>query len=128
MEDLEEAVKKGVDIKVLMREPGSLSSDDATKQNKNLAALKEILGDDAQIKYSPEVESRGCVMDHELGGKALFLVEEEGVPFFLREAAVTSHPGVVKALGSMFLLKWNKFMPSRCCFTIWPQPKKYWKI
>jgi len=106
-EDLEEAVGKGVDIKVLMRKPDSLSSDDASKQGMNLAALKEVLGGDAQIKYSPEVEIRGCVVDHEVGGKALFLVEEEGVPFFLREAAVTSHPGVVKALGSMLILKWK---------------------
>jgi hypothetical protein len=34
-------------------------------------------------------------------------VEEEGVPLFLREAALTSHPGVVSALGSMFELKWK---------------------
>jgi hypothetical protein len=106
-EDLGEAVSKGVDIKVLMREPGSLSSDDAAKQNRNLVVLKEVLGEDAQIKYSHEVEIRGCVMDHKVGGRALFLVEEEGVPFFLREAAVTSHPGVVKALGSMLMLKWK---------------------
>ncbi len=106
-EDLEEGVSKGVDIKVLMREPGSLSDDDAAKQKVNLLALKDVLGEGAQIKYSPEVEIRGCVMDHELGGRALFLVEEEGVPFFLREAALTSHPGVVKALGSMLMLKWK---------------------
>jgi sugar-specific transcriptional regulator TrmB len=106
-EDLEEAVGKSVDIKVLMRKPDSLSSDDAFKQGMNLAALNEVLGGDAQIKYSPEVEIRGCVVDHEVGGKALFLVEEEGVPFFLREAAVTSHPGVVKALGSLLMLKWK---------------------
>lgn len=106
-EDLEEAVEKSVDIKVIMRKPDSLSSNDASKQDANLTALKEVLGGDAQIKYSPEVEIRGCVVDHEVGGKALFLVEEEGVPFFLREAAVTSHPGVVKALGSMLMLKWK---------------------
>jgi hypothetical protein len=90
-----------------MREPGSLSSSDAAKQEENLAALKEVLGGDAMIKYSPQVEIRGCVIDHETGGRALFLVEEEGVPFFLREAAVTSHPGLVQALGSMLMLKWK---------------------
>ena len=37
----------------------------------------------------------------------LFLVEEEGVPFFLREAAITSHPGVVKGLAGMFDLQWR---------------------
>jgi len=106
-DDLGEAVRKGVDIKVLMRAPSTLSSDDAAKQDENLAALKEVLGGDAKIQYSPEVEIRGCVIDHETGGRALFLVEEEGVPFFLREAAVTSHPGLVQALGSMLILKWK---------------------
>jgi len=46
------------------------------------------------------------VIDPEAGGRALFLVEEVGVPFFLREAAITSHPGVVKGLANMFELNW----------------------
>jgi len=106
-DDLQEAVTKGVDIKVLMRKSSSLSEDDAAKQEKNLEALKEILGDPSRIRYSDAVEIRGCIIDPEMEGKALFLVEEEGVPHFLREAALTAHPGVAKALGSMFELKWR---------------------
>ncbi|MGW8179570.1 MAG: hypothetical protein ACWGQW_12555, partial [bacterium] len=102
-----EAVAKGVDVKILMRKSSSLSADDASKQEKNLEALKEILGDSVKVRFSDAVEIRGCIIDPDIGGKALFLVEEEGVPHFLREAALTSHPGVAKALGSMFELKWR---------------------
>jgi hypothetical protein len=59
------------------------------------------------VRFSNKVEIRGCVIDPEVAGRALFLVEEEGVPFFLREAALTSHPGVAQALGTMFNLKWS---------------------
>ncbi len=106
-EELLEAVAKGVDVKILMRRPGSLSPEDASKQEQNLKALNELLGGKVQIRYSDAVEIRGCVIDPELGGRAIFLVEEEGVPHFLREAALTAHPGVAKALGSMFELKWR---------------------
>ena len=106
-DELQEAVTKGVNIQILMRKSSSLSEDDAMKQEKNLESLKEILGDPSHIRYSDTVEIRGCIIDPEIGGKALFLVEEEGVPHFLREAALTSHPGVAKALGSMFELKWR---------------------
>jgi sugar-specific transcriptional regulator TrmB len=106
-DELQEAIDKGVDIKVLMRKSDSLRADDVLKQEKNLYALKELLGDSSRIRCSDAVEIRGCIIDPEIGGKALFLVEEEGVPHFLREAALTSHPGVAKALGSMFELKWR---------------------
>lgn len=106
-DDLQEAVTNGVDIRVIMKKPDSLKPGDARKQNENIVYLREILGADAKIKFSPEVEIRGAIMDPDFGGRALFLVEEEGIPFFLREAALTNHPGVVKALGSMFDLKWQ---------------------
>jgi HTH-type transcriptional regulator, sugar sensing transcriptional regulator len=106
-DDLKEAVSNGVDIRVIMRKPDSLSPEDAMKQNENIVGLREILGADAKLRYSPEVEIRGVIMDPEFEGRALFLVEEEGIPFFLREAALTNHPGVVKALASMFDLKWQ---------------------
>jgi sugar-specific transcriptional regulator TrmB len=106
-DELQEAVNNGVDIRVIMRKPNSLKPDDALKQNENLVGLRETLGDKAQIRFSPEVEIRGAIMDPGSDGRALFLVEEEGVPFFLREAALTNHPGVVNALASMFDLKWQ---------------------
>ena len=106
-DELQEAISKGVDVKVLMRKSSSLSDQDAIKQAMNIEALRVVLDDPSKIKCSDAVEIRGCIIDPEIGGKALFLVEEEGVPHFLREAALTSHPGVAKALGSMFELKWR---------------------
>jgi len=80
---------------------------DAARQQASLKALQEEFGDSISVRYSRKVEIRGCIVDYDAEGKALFLVEEEGVPLFLREAAITFHPGVAKALGSMFLLKWR---------------------
>lgn len=106
-DELVGAVERGVDVRMLMRKPGSLNSDDASKQKETLAELKELLGDGFKVHFSDEVEIRGCIIDYDTGGKALFVVEEEGVPLFLREAALTAHPGVAKALGSMLDLKWR---------------------
>lgn len=105
--DLFDASKRGVIIKILMRSGSSLIHDDIKKRNINIIQLNEVLQDTLQIRFSREVHIRGCIIDSNLEGKALFLVEEEGVPFFLREAAITSHPGVVKGLANMFNLKWR---------------------
>lgn len=101
------AKERGVDIRVLMRKPSSLSAEDAKKQQLTLSAMKDLLDGNVQIRFSDVVEIRGCVIDPYSNGKAIFLVEEEGVPYFLREAALTAHPGVARALGSMFDLKWR---------------------
>jgi hypothetical protein len=90
-----------------MRKPTSLSQDDAHKQKATIKKLRKILKKNQKIRFSDEVEIRGCVIDPYSKGKAIFLVEEVGVPLFLREAALTTHPGVTKALGSMFDLKWR---------------------
>jgi len=104
--ELRDALERGVEVKILMRNPSSLNQKDSAKQREILAELR-LLGEGLEIRFSDEVEIRGCIIDPDTGGKALFLVEEEGVPLFLREAAVTAHPGVAKALGSMFKLKWH---------------------
>jgi len=106
-DELVEASERGVDLRILMRKPSSLSQGDLSKQEQTIGYIRELLGENIQIRYSDAVEIRGCIIDPDANGKAIFLVEEEGVPFFLREAALTAHPGVAKALGSMFDLKWR---------------------
>ena len=106
-EDLLDALARGVKARILMRSPASLSEPDREKQRKVIEELRSVLRGGYEIRFSEEVEIRGCIVDPRGDGKAIFLVEEEGVPFFLREAALTSHPGVVKALGAMFDLKWR---------------------
>ncbi|MCK4318363.1 hypothetical protein KAW53_06330 [Candidatus Bathyarchaeota archaeon] len=106
-EDLADALERGVSVKILMRSSESLSESDREKQDAILGAMGATFEDGYEVRFSDEVEIRGCVVDPEDGGRALFLVEEEGVPFFLREAALTFHPGVAQALGAMFDLKWR---------------------
>jgi len=104
---LVDAHSRGVSVRILMRVPGTLSESDRSKQRKALERLGEYFDDGLSVRFSDKVEIRGCIIDPEGAGRALFLVEEEGVPFFLREAALTSHPGVARALGTMFSLKWS---------------------
>lgn len=106
-EDLAEATKRDVKIRVLMFSRESLNSEEAEKRDKSISNMIEILGDLVEIRVTEDVLIRGCIVDPETDGKALFLVEERGVPQFLREAAITSHPGVVKGLDNLFDLKWR---------------------
>lgn len=105
--DLVDACGRRVNVRILMRAPETLSESDQAKQRRALERLGGYLDDGLSIRFSDKVEIRGCIIDPEEAGRALFLVEEEGVPFFLREAAMTSHPGVARALGTMFSLKWS---------------------
>jgi sugar-specific transcriptional regulator TrmB len=105
--ELIDASKRGAQIKFLMRSEISLEKADIIKRNKNVMEIHKMLKENYEIRYSDEVHIRGCTIDPEQNGKAIFLVEEEGVPFFLREAALTYHPGVVKGLGNMFELIWK---------------------
>jgi sugar-specific transcriptional regulator TrmB len=106
VDELKDSVERNVNVKILMREPSTLSSNDQKKQEEIIETIHS-LSNMIEIRFSKEVEIRGCIADPYGNGQALFLVEEEGVPFFLREAALTSHLGVVSALGSMFNLKWK---------------------
>jgi len=105
-QELKEAAGRGVSVRVLMMSGKNLGDDDRRKRDGIIKKIKEELGGSVEVRVSDEVILRGCVIDPEAGGRALFLVEEVGVPFFLREAAITSHPGVVKGLASMFELNW----------------------
>jgi len=106
-EDLVDVINRRVSVKILMRSPDTLSESDREKQGDILGVMGAAFESGYEVRFSDEVEIRGCVVDPADGGKALFLVEEEGVPFFLREAALTFHPGVARALGAMFDLKWR---------------------
>jgi sugar-specific transcriptional regulator TrmB len=106
IDELGEAVSRGTRIRVLMRSRGSLKNDDAEKRDRSISKMRTLSKDLVDIHVSDEILLRGSVIDPEGGGRALFLVEEEGVPYYLREAAITSHPGVVRGLANMFDLKW----------------------
>ena len=106
-EDLISALSRNVSISILMRSRNSLDPKDVEKRDANVVKIREELADAVEIKVSDEVPMRGCITDPDTEGSALFLVEESGVPYIFREAAITSHPGVVRGLASMFELKWK---------------------
>ena len=106
-EELKGAMARGVSVKILMMSEEKLSESDRRKRNEVIRRIRETLEDSVEIRVSDEVILRGCIVDSASEGRALFLVEEVGVPFFLREAAITTHPGVVKGLASMFELNWQ---------------------
>jgi len=105
--ELEAAVSRGVSLRIIMMSEKRLGKADHGKRDEMIRRIREALGDAAEVRVSDEVIIRGCIADPEEGGRALFLVEEVGVPFLLREAAITAHPSVVKGLAGMFDLMWR---------------------
>ena len=105
--DLRDAANRGVEVRILMKSRRAIDDDSAEKRDEIIQTLRENIHDSLQIRAADEVLIRGCVVDPDHEGSALFLVEERGVPYVFREAAITSHPGVVKGLASMFDLIWK---------------------
>ena len=104
-EDLDAAVKRGVRVRILLRSRSTLKPSDAAKRDTSLKFLT-ALGSNVEARVTDDVIIRGCIADASAGGRAMFLVEEVGVPYHLREAAITSHPNVVRGLADMFNLRW----------------------
>jgi sugar-specific transcriptional regulator TrmB len=106
-ESLKKAASRVNSLKIILLKPSLLKPENRKKQLKVIEGIREDLGDKAKIRFVEEVPIRGCIVDPEGDGKALFLVEDPGVPFSLREAAITSHPSVVRGLALMFKLMWE---------------------
>jgi len=104
---LKDAINRGVSLKIILMKPSMLESEDREKQAMIVGEISDVLGDGHEIRFTDEIPIRGAIVDPMAGGKSLFLVEDPGVPFFLREAAVTSHQSVVKGLALMYSLLWK---------------------
>ncbi len=104
--ELQAAATRGVQIRMLLRSRGTLTESDAKKRDEILVKINELRGN-IEVRVTDEVLIRGNIIDPKQGGRALFLVEEEKVPYYLREAAITAHPGVVRGLADMFNLRWK---------------------
>ena len=106
-------MEKGVKVKLVLIDPSLLPEESRAKQAEILKALREQLGDGVEIRFFNEhLPLRGCIIDPGGDGKALFLVEEPGIPLFLREAAITTHYNLVNALALLFKLVWEKARPA----------------
>jgi len=104
---LKQAMTRGVSLKIILMKPNMLAPEDRKKQAKILEKINKALGNRVEIRFTDEIPIRGCIVDPKMGGNALFLVEDPGVPFFLREAATTSHQSVVRGLALMYSLLWK---------------------
>jgi len=104
---LNQAMRRGVSLKIILLKPDLLKPEDRKKQAKALEEIQKVLGDRVEIRFTDDIPIRGCIVDPKVGGKALFLVEDPGVPFFFREAAITSHQSVVRGLALMYSLLWK---------------------
>ena len=106
-ENLKKAIERGVSVKVILMKPELMEPEDREKQAKILKMLREHPFTKVVVRFSDEIPIRGCIIDPKRGAGALFLVEDPGVPFSFREAAITFHPSVVRGLALMFSLMWN---------------------
>jgi len=107
-QQLSDAINRGVQVKILFMSDKYLCEDDCKKRDGTIKKILSFPNESVKVRLSDVVHIRGCIVDPESDGSALFLVEEIGVPYFLREAAITSHPGVVKGLSSMYNLLWSR--------------------
>ena len=109
-----EAVERGVKARVVLVDPKLLSEDERRAQEAILRRLLSDLDEKVEVRFFPGgLPLRGCIIDPEREeGRALFLVEEPGIPFFLREAAITRHYSLVRALALMFKLIWERARPA----------------
>jgi len=111
IEGLASAGKRGVTLRFILLDPSKLPSVSVDVQKKMIELLRSKVPS-AQIGFSNDVPLRGTIIDPGLEGAAIFLAEERGVPLFVREAAVTENPGVVRGLGKLFDLMWRTLLPS----------------
>ena len=110
---LKGAVERGVKVKLVLMDPSLLPEESRAKQAEILKALREQLGNGIEVRFfSDHLPLRGCIIDPGGSGKALFLVEEPGIPLFLREAAITTHYNLVNGLALLFKLVWEKARPT----------------
>lgn len=106
-ENLVKALKRGVSVRIILMRSDLLERESKEKQKVTLEKMRDGILSKVELHFTDNLPIRGCMIDPEDRGKALFLVEDPGVPFFLREAAITSHPSVVKGLALMFNLIWK---------------------
>lgn len=105
---LQEALNKGVNLKLILYAQNILNKEGQRIQEHILEEMQRTLSKPFDVRYAQQVPLRGTIVDPDEGKGAVFLVEEVGVPLFLREAAVTSNPKLVQALGHYFNLLWKR--------------------
>lgn len=107
---LKGAIDRGVEVKVLFLSKRLLEDENLPVQRESIETLrKELPG--IQIRFSEFLlPLRGSIVDpsyNYTSGRAIFLVEEKGVPLELRDAAITENPSLVAGMKRYFDLIWE---------------------
>jgi len=106
----EEALDRGLDVRVLMLDPAHLSAENRETQSVIYGTVRETYPE-VEVRFSNEkLPLRGTFadpsMDYE-SGTAILLVEEKDVPLSMRQAAVTENASFVAGLKRLFDLIWD---------------------
>ena len=108
-EAFEDALARGIDIRVLFLHPDHLTEANETVQSEMVDRLAEREG--VQLRFSEKrLPWRGTLADSSLdyeSGTAIFLVEEPDVPLQMRQAAVTENASLVAGMKRYVDLIWE---------------------
>ncbi len=108
-EELIEASKRGIDVKILLLGQEFLESRSRAIQREITKLISSDLN--AEIRLSKTIlPLRGCIIDPSYEyktGKAIFVVEDPETPLYLRDAAVTENPSLVAGMKKYFDLIWE---------------------
>jgi sugar-specific transcriptional regulator TrmB len=105
----EDALDRGIDVRVLMLDPEELEPDNRERQAEVCDDLAENYPG-VEVRFSEnQLPLRGTFadpsMDYE-SGTAILLVEEKDIPLSMRQAAVTDNGSFVAGLKRLFDLIW----------------------
>jgi len=106
IQDIAGALDRGVILRLILLDRSKLSPD-SIKVQTSMLALLQSKARKAEVRFSRDVPLRGCIIDPQDRGAAVFLAEEAGVPLHLREAAFTENSGIVRAFAKLFELTWE---------------------
>ncbi len=109
-DDLVEATKRGVKVKVLLLGREFLEERSEAIQKEIMRLIRSDI-DDVEIRISKTIlPLRGSIIDPSYDyrtGKAIFVVEDPETPLYLRDAAVTENPSLVAGMKKYFDLIWE---------------------
>ena len=108
-----DAIDRGVDVSVLMLDPGYLSTDPRDEPAIQRGIVEGVAEEypSIEVRFSTgKLPFRGNVVDPSMDyetGTAIFVVEEEDVPNHMRQAAITENGAFVAGLKRYFDLIWE---------------------
>ena len=105
-----DALDRGVTVRVLCLDPEHLSAENRRRQRETVATIRESYHS-VQIRFAAtKLPWRGTLADPSLAydsGEAVLLVEEEEIPLYKRQAAVTDNHSFVAGFERYFDLTWH---------------------